>query len=66
MTFEQELSMKTEEVEEIIERFLPAEEGLQKTENKLIHIGKPIPFETNDFLAKWRTVIKKTPSGNRR
>ncbi|MBR6405433.1 MAG: polyprenyl synthetase family protein [Lachnospiraceae bacterium] len=31
MTFEQELSMKTEEVEEIIERFLPAEEGLQKT-----------------------------------
>ena len=24
MTFEQELSMKTEEVEEIIERFLPA------------------------------------------
>ncbi len=31
MTFEQELAMKTEEVEEIIERFLPAEEGLQKT-----------------------------------
>ena len=30
MTFEQELAMKQEEVEEIIERFLPAEEGLQK------------------------------------
>ena len=30
MTFEQELAMKQEEVEEIIERFLPAEEGLHK------------------------------------
>ncbi len=31
MNFEQELLMKTEEVEEIIERFLPKEEGFQKT-----------------------------------
>ena len=27
-----------------------AEEGLTKTENELIHIGKPIPFNTDEFL----------------
>ena len=27
-----------------------AEEGLKKTDNELIHIGMPIPFDTNDFL----------------
>ena len=29
-----------------------AEEGLTKTENELIHIGKPIPFETDEFLSQ--------------
>lgn len=29
-----------------------AEEGLKKTDNELIHIGKPIPFDTMDFLKK--------------
>ena len=28
-----------------------AEEGLKKTENELIHIGCPIPFEVDEFLA---------------
>ena len=27
-----------------------AEEGLQKTDNDLIHIGNPIPFNEEDFL----------------
>ena len=27
-----------------------AEEGLQKTPNALIHIGNPIPFDTDKFL----------------
>lgn len=27
-----------------------AEEGLTKTDNDLIHIGKPIPFDTDVFL----------------
>jgi hypothetical protein len=27
-----------------------AEEGLKKTENDLIHIGCPIPFDTEEFL----------------
>ena len=29
-----------------------AEEGLMKTENELIHIGKPIPFDTDVFLSQ--------------
>ena len=27
-----------------------SEEGLRKTENDLIHIGCPIPFDTDEFL----------------
>ena len=29
-----------------------AEEGLERTENELIHIGKPIPFDTKEFLGQ--------------
>ena len=36
--------------EKLYEEKLMAEEGLQKTENELIHIGKPIPFEVDEFL----------------
>ena len=36
--------------EKLYEEKLMAEEGLTKTENELIHIGKPIPFETDEFL----------------
>ncbi len=28
-----------------------AEEGLRKTDNALIHIGCPVPFDTGEFLA---------------
>ena len=27
-----------------------AEEGLKRTENELIHIGMPIPFDVEEFL----------------
>ena len=27
-----------------------AEEGLRRTENDLIHIGMPIPFDVDEFL----------------
>ncbi len=27
-----------------------AEEGLRRTDNKLIHIGNPIPFDVDKFL----------------
>lgn len=36
--------------EKLYEEKLMAEEGLRKTDNDLIHIGCPIPFETDLFL----------------
>ena len=37
--------------EKLYEEKLMAEEGLKKTANKLIHIGSPIPFDEDAFLA---------------
>jgi len=36
--------------EKLYEEKLMAEEGIQKTDNDLIHIGNPIPFDTDQFL----------------
>ena len=36
--------------EKLYEEKLMAEEGLKKTENELIHIGCPIPFDVEEFL----------------
>ena len=36
--------------EKLYEEKLMTEEGLRKTENDLIHIGNPIPFDTDEFL----------------
>lgn len=36
--------------EKLYEEKLMAEEGMMKTDNELIHIGKPIPFDTKEFL----------------
>lgn len=36
--------------EKLFEEKLMDEEGLQKTENELIHIGKPIPLDIEDFF----------------
>ena len=42
-----------------------AEEGLQKTSNELISIGKPIKFNDTDFFEKIRDLVdsakKETP-----
>ena len=38
--------------EKLYEEKLMAEEGLKKTENDLIHIGCPIPFDTDVFLTQ--------------
>ena len=38
--------------EKLYEEKLMAEEGLTSTPNKLIHIGKPIAFDTNEFINK--------------
>lgn len=44
--------------EKLYEEKLMAEEGLQKTENDLIHIGKPIPFDTTVFLKQLEELAK--------
>ena len=36
--------------EKLYEEMLMSEEGLQETQNKLIHIGKPIEFDEENFL----------------
>ena len=44
--------------EKLYEEKLMAEEGLKKTENKLIHIGKPIPFNIEEFLRELEELAK--------
>lgn len=36
--------------EKLYEELLMAEEGLKETDNKLIHVGKPIEFDKNNFF----------------
>ena len=38
--------------EKLFEEKLMAEEGMKKTDNELIHIGKPIPFDVERFLGQ--------------
>ena len=42
--------------EKLYEEKLMAEEGLKKTDNDLIHIGQPIPFDTEKFLGQLETL----------
>lgn len=44
--------------EKLYEELLMKEEGLQDTENKLIHIGKPIAMDEVDFLEKLEALNK--------
>ena len=44
--------------EKLFEEKLMAEEGLKKTENELIHIGKPIPFDVETFLRRLEELAK--------
>ena len=44
--------------EKLYEEKLMAEEGLTKTENELIHIGHPIPFEIKTFLEQLRELME--------
>ena len=43
--------------EKLYEEKLMAEEGLQKTDNELIHIGNPIPFDSEVFLRQLRHLM---------
>lgn len=44
--------------EKLYEEKLMSEEGLKRTENNLIHIGCPIPFDTDDFFNKLRKLMQ--------
>lgn len=44
--------------EKLYEEKLMAEEGLRTTDNKLIHIGCPIPFDTDHFLDHLEQLIE--------
>ena len=62
--FEPEKDIKIEVVglrpgEKLYEELLMAEEGLQETDNKKIHIGKPIELNEEDFLNKLDRLIEK-------
>ena len=43
--------------EKLFEEKLMAEEGLKKTKNDLIHIGCPIPFDTDEFLKELEELL---------
>lgn len=55
--------------EKLYEEMLMSEEGLQETDNKLIHIGKPIEMDTEIFfkqLDELKDTLKKEPTDARR
>ncbi len=45
--------------EKLYEEKLMAEEGLKKTDNDLIHIGCPIPFDSNAFLSQLENLMQQ-------
>ena len=62
--FEPEKDIKIEVVglrpgEKLYEELLMSEEGLQETDNKKIHIGKPIELNEEEFLNKLDRLIDK-------
>ncbi len=44
--------------EKLYEEKLMAEEGLQKTSNDLIHIGKPLAFDEDEFLGQMEKLME--------
>ena len=50
--------------EKLYEEKLMSEEGLKTTANKLIHIGSPIPFDTDKFLNQLENLMNVAYDGN--
>ena len=48
-----------EDLNELFEEKLMAEEGLEKTENDLIHIAHPIEFDINEFYDNLKSILLK-------
>ncbi len=51
--------------EKLYEEKLMAEEGLQKTPNELIHIGVPVPFDTEIFLEQLQGLMEAAYQNDR-
>ena len=51
--------------EKLYEEKLMAEEGLEKTENDLIHIGQPIIFDTDEFLEQLAELMRDSYSNKK-
>lgn len=49
--------------EKLYEEKLMSEEGLKTTPNHLIHIGKPIPFDTDKFFEQLQLLMKASYDG---
>lgn len=49
--------------EKLYEEKLMEEEGMRKTPNDLIHIGSPIPFDTDVFLRQFRELMDAAYAG---
>ena len=49
--------------EKLYEEKLMSEEGMRTTPNHLIHIGSPIPFETDDFLSQLQALMSMAYDG---
>ena len=49
--------------EKLYEEKLMSEEGMRTTPNRLIHIGRPIPFDTDEFLEKLPVLMKTAYDG---
>ena len=45
--------------EKLYEEKLMAEEGLEKTDNDLIHVGKPLTYDIDEFLSQLETLMRK-------
>ena len=50
--------------EKLYEEKLMAEEGMQRTDNELIHIGNPIPFDTDVFLVQLQQLMTAAYENN--
>ena len=50
--------------EKLYEEKLMSEEGLRTTPNKLIHIGSPIPFDTDAFLTQLNAMMDAAYAGD--
>lgn len=49
--------------EKLYEEKLMEEEGMKTTPNQLIHIGSPIPFDTDEFIVQLRELLNAAYTG---